>query len=91
MLIISACVESPATSCHLNWPFALLPAISRKEFHGFEIAKLLQAVGDSRLLTAYGTLYRALGRLEDMGLLTSHAEDPAIPAREGRPGRRRTR
>lgn len=42
----------------------------------------------TRLLTAYGTLYRALGRLEAMGLLRSRWEDPAIPAREGRPGRR---
>ena len=43
---------------------------------------------DGRLLTAYGTLYRALARLEKMGLLTSRWEDPAIPARENRPGRR---
>ena len=32
-----------------------------KEFHGYEIAKHLSEVGDSRLLVAYGTLYRALG------------------------------
>jgi PadR family transcriptional regulator PadR len=43
---------------------------------------------DRRLLTAYGTLYRALGRLERMGMLVSRWEDPAIPARENRPGRR---
>ncbi len=59
-----------------------------KEFHGFEIAKRLKDVGDHRLLTAYGTLYRALGRLEKMGLLDSRWEDPEIPARENRPGRR---
>src|SRR5204862_257906 len=59
-----------------------------REFHGFEIAKQLKDVGDQRLLTAYGTLYRALGRLEQMGLLESHWEDPEIPARENRPGRR---
>jgi DNA-binding PadR family transcriptional regulator len=41
-----------------------------------------------KLLTAYGTLYRALGRLEKMGLLQSRWEDPAAPARENRPGRR---
>ena len=40
------------------------------------------------MLTAYGTLYRALGRMEQMGLLKSRWEDPAIPARENRPGRR---
>ena len=58
------------------------------EFHGYEIAKHLRDIADRRLLTAYGTLYRALGRLESMGLLQSRWEDPAIPARENRPGRR---
>jgi DNA-binding PadR family transcriptional regulator len=59
-----------------------------EEFHGYEMAKTLGAEADARLLTAYGTLYRALGRLEKMGLLTSRWEDPRIPARESRPGRR---
>ncbi len=59
-----------------------------EEFHGYEIAKRLSDVGDQRQLTAYGTLYRALGRLEQMGLLESRWEDPEIPARENRPGRR---
>jgi DNA-binding PadR family transcriptional regulator len=58
------------------------------EFHGYEIAKRLSDVGDQKLLTAYGTLYRALGRLESMGLLESRWEDPEVPARENRPGRR---
>jgi PadR family transcriptional regulator, regulatory protein PadR len=58
------------------------------EFHGYELAKQLAADADRRLLTAYGTLYRALGRLEAMGLLESRREDPAIAARENRPGRR---
>jgi len=58
------------------------------EFHGYELAKHLADDADRRLLTAYGTLYRALGRLENMGLLESRWEDPAIPARENRPGRR---
>ena len=58
------------------------------EFHGYEIAKRLSDAADTRLLTAYGTLYRALGRLEKMGLLESRWEDPHIPARENRPRRR---
>lgn len=58
------------------------------EFHGYEIAKRLGDASDRRRLTAYGTLYRALGRLEKMGLLRSRWEDPEIPARENRPGRR---
>jgi DNA-binding PadR family transcriptional regulator len=59
-----------------------------REFHGYELAKQLADVSDRRLLTAYGTLYRALGRLEAMGLLESRREDPAIGAKENRPGRR---
>ena len=58
------------------------------EFHGYEMAKTLGDAADTRLLTAYGTLYRALGRLEKMGLVESRWEDPAVPARENRPGRR---
>ena len=60
----------------------------RTEFHGYELAGHLREASDARLLTAYGTLYRALGRLEQMGLLESRWEDPEIPARENRPGRR---
>lgn len=57
-------------------------------FHGYELAKRMSDISDRKLLTAYGTLYRALARLEQMGLLTSEWEDPQIPARENRPGRR---
>ena len=58
------------------------------EFHGYEIAKRIGEDVDAKLLTAYGTLYRALGRLESMGLLESRWEDPQIAANENRPGRR---
>jgi DNA-binding PadR family transcriptional regulator len=40
----------------------------------------------SRSLTAHGTLYKALGRLEELGLLASRWED--VPAIAGRPRRR---
>ena len=58
------------------------------ESHGFQIAKLLQEGSRARLLTAHGTLYRALERLENMGLLESRWEDPQIAVTEGRPVRR---
>ena len=58
------------------------------DFYGYQIAKQLADVSDRRLLTAYGTLYRALGRLEKMGLLQSRWEDPQRAADENRPGRR---
>ena len=59
-----------------------------REFHGYQLAKAVAEADEAKLLTAYGTLYRALARLEGMGLLRSRREDPLIPAREGRPGRR---
>ena len=59
-----------------------------EEFHGYELAKQLASDAERRLLTAHGTLYRALSRLEAMGMLTSRREDPEIAAREQRPGRR---
>jgi len=59
-----------------------------EQFHGYLMAKELKSASDARLLTAYGTLYRALGRLEQMGLMTSAWEDPQIPADENRPRRR---
>jgi DNA-binding PadR family transcriptional regulator len=67
---------------------AALRVAGIEEFHGYELARQLAHQADQRLLTAYGTLYRALGRLESMGLLASRREDPEIAARERRPGRR---
>lgn len=58
------------------------------EFHGYQIAKYLAEATERRSLTAHGTLYRALGRLENMGMLESRWEDPQIAADENRPGRR---
>jgi len=58
------------------------------EFHGYEIAKHVAEPAERKSLTAYGTLYRALSRLETMGLLESHWEDPQRAADENRPGRR---
>ena len=57
-------------------------------FHGYQIAKEIKHTQDHRLLTAYGTLYRALARLERMGLLAARWEDPHIAAEERRPPRR---
>ena len=59
-----------------------------RAFHGFQIAKEIQGLTGSRLLTAYGTLYKALGRMEKAGLLESRWEDPLIAAAEERPRRR---
>jgi PadR family transcriptional regulator PadR len=58
------------------------------EFHGFAIAKEIRDREGARRLTAHGTLYKALGRLEQSGLLESRWEDPQVAAEEQRPRRR---
>jgi PadR family transcriptional regulator PadR len=58
------------------------------EAHGFLLAKELRDGARARRLTAYGTLYKALDRLERAGYLASRWEDPQIAARDGRPRRR---
>ena len=58
------------------------------EFHGFFIAKELRDRDEARRLTAHGTLYKALDRLEKAGLVDSRWEDPEVAASEGRPRRR---
>jgi DNA-binding PadR family transcriptional regulator len=57
-----------------------------RAFHGFGLAQTMREQSGSRALTAHGTLYKALARLEAFGLLTSRWEDAA--AAEGRPRRR---
>ena len=78
-------------------PGSLLPleiaildaAASRSEpFHGFELARALADADRSRTLTAHGTLYKALGRLAEQGLLIAEWEAPEIAITEGRPRRR---
>jgi PadR family transcriptional regulator, regulatory protein PadR len=56
-------------------------------FHGFGLAQSMREQRGSRSLTAHGTLYKALGRLEEFGLLASRWEDAAAAA-QGRPRRR---
>ena len=69
----------------LEVALAMLPA-GQGTFHGFGIAQTMREQRGSRSLTSHGTLYKALSRLEEFGLLASHWEDAA--AAEGRPRRR---
>jgi PadR family transcriptional regulator, regulatory protein PadR len=55
-------------------------------FHGFGLARMMREQAGSRALTGHGTLYKALSRLEEHGLLASRWEDAG--AAEGRPRRR---
>lgn len=65
-----------------------LARLGEREFYGFAIAKALKDRDGARWLTAHGTLYKALARLERGGLLESHWEEPDIAAADGRPRRR---
>ena len=58
------------------------------EFHGYAVARELKEREEARRLTAHGTLYRALERLEKAGLLLSRLEEPDTAAAEQRPRRR---
>ena len=57
-------------------------------FHGYHLAKVLRTASESRLLTAHGTLYRAVHRLERTGLIEGFWENPRDAEEEGRPRRR---
>ena len=58
------------------------------QFHGFLIAREIKERQDARLLTAHGTLYKALDRLQRSGMLESEWEDPVVAAQANRPRRR---
>lgn len=58
------------------------------EAHGFMLARELRDRQGAKRLTAYGTLYKALERLQQRGYLTSRWEDPNHAAEAGRPRRR---
>ena len=60
--------------------------VGEATFHGFGLAQMMREQSGSRALTGHGTLYKALSRLEEFGLLSSRWEDTA--AAEGRPRRR---
>ena len=68
--------------------FEILLALAEGERHGYSILQEVDSRSGGAVSLHAGTLYRALGRMEQMGLLRSHWEDPEIPARENRPGRR---
>lgn len=58
------------------------------DFYGFALAKRIAERADAAALTAHGTLYKALARLSEAGLLESTWEDSTIADAEGRPRRR---
>ena len=63
-----------------------LSRAGESSFHGFGLAHAMREQAGCRSLTAHGTLYKALGRLEELGMLTSSWEAPETVS--GRPRRR---
>lgn len=55
--------------------------------YGFALASALSA-DDGKALTSHGTLYKALARMTESGLLEAEWEDPEIAEKERRPRRR---
>jgi DNA-binding PadR family transcriptional regulator len=62
-----------------------LLADGESAFYGFALAQVMRKGNDSRSLVSHGTLYKALGRLEEFGFLASRWEDAPTG---GRPRRR---
>ena len=60
---------------------------SEGSFYGFALAKHLSS-RDGSALTAHGTLYKALSRMAESGILEASWEDPDRAESEGRPRRR---
>lgn len=60
---------------------------SEGSFYGFALAKQL-ASRDGTALISHGTLYKALSRMAESGILEASWEDPARAELEGRPRRR---
>jgi PadR family transcriptional regulator PadR len=87
MRILPLVKRKPGTLLPLEVDICAAARRLRREFHGFALAKSLADGDDRKRLIGYGTLYRALGRLEAMGMLTSRWEDPEA-ADAGRPLRR---
>lgn len=58
-----------------------------EEFHGVQIAMKIKDEKEARLLTGYGTLYRALNRLQQRGILQSRWEE-LLPTDGNRPRHR---
>ena len=58
------------------------------DLYAFELAKLIAEHERAGKLVAHGTLYKALNRLAESGMLRSDWEDPAVALSHGRPRRR---
>src|SRR5690242_13464245 len=84
MCIMAAVKRKPGMLLPLEIDICAAARRMRREFHGFALAKSLADGDNLKRLISYGTLYRALARLEAMGMLTSRWEDPETRTKGGR-------
>ena len=63
----------------------MLAALGGDEFYGYDIARRIES---GRPSVGHGSLYKALGRLEEMAFVSSRWEDAGVAERERRPRRR---
>lgn len=59
-----------------------------EQAYGFKLAKHIAGASGNATLTSHGTLYKALARMAERGLVDSAWEDPADAESDGRPRRR---
>jgi DNA-binding PadR family transcriptional regulator len=73
--------------------FFILLSLARGEKHGYAIMKEIEELSRARVVLSTGTLYEALVRLLDQGLIERIDEDEPggeeSPASQGHPGRPR--
>jgi len=62
--------------------------VKNEPVYGFSLARMLSHSRSARDLTAHGTLYKALGRMVETGLLEASWENPEHAEAESRPRRR---
>lgn len=60
----------------------------RDGFYGFRLSKRLTETGGDARMIAHGTLYKALARLSEAGMVEASWEDPSVAEDAGRPRRR---
>ncbi|HEY2413297.1 MAG TPA: helix-turn-helix transcriptional regulator [Pirellulaceae bacterium] len=77
-------IEGDALRGHLEK--LILAVLERGEAHGLEIIRRLETAGSGALVLKEGTLYPALYRMEDSGLVKAEWEDS--PERKRGPRRR---
>jgi DNA-binding PadR family transcriptional regulator len=65
--------------------FYILLSMAVERKHGYAMLKDVQALSQGRVSLSTGTLYGALSRLLDQGLIERVEEDPQDPSEAGRP------